>query len=152
MPKLELDSVPERRNSNYPKPFDEQVGAFVRQRLGDAGGLAQFGVNRLVLPPGSWSGQRHWHSHDDEFIFVISGELVLITESGEQVMRAGDCAAFPANTPNGHHMINRSNSVAVCLEVGSRNENDAVMYPDIDLVFDPVLGRYARKDGAYPAK
>jgi uncharacterized cupin superfamily protein len=153
MPKLEIESVPERRDSNYPKPFDQQVGPFVRQRLGDAGGLTQFGVNRLQLPPGSWSGQRHWHSQDDEFILVIFGELVLITDSGEQLMRAGDCAAFPANTTNGHHMVNRSQSVAVCIEVGSRNANDAVMYPDIDMVFDPALDGYSHKDGsAYPSK
>ena len=153
MPKLKIDSIPERRGSNYPAPFDRQVGPFVRQRLGDAGGLTQFGVNRLQLPPGSWSGQRHWHSEDDEFVLVISGELVLVTDSGEQVMRPGDCAAFPADAPNGHHLVNRSDAMAVCLEVGSRNANDAVVYPDIDLVFDPAIDGYARRDGsAYPSK
>ncbi|MDB5936343.1 MAG: transcriptional regulator [Massilia sp.] len=153
MPKLDIDSIPERRGSNYPPPFDRQVGTFARQRLGDAGGLTQFGVNRLQLPPGSWSGQRHWHSQDDEFVFVVSGELVLITDHGEQVMRAGDCAAFPANTANGHHLVNRGEAVAVCLEVGSRNAADFVVYPDIDLVFDPALDGYARKDGIpYPPK
>jgi uncharacterized cupin superfamily protein len=99
--KLDLDDVPEHKGSNYPTPFNLEVGERVRQRLGDAGGLTQFGVNLIRLHPGSWSGQRHWHSAEDEFVYVISGELVLITDNGEQVMRAGDCAAFPANTPNG---------------------------------------------------
>lgn len=153
MSKLEIDSIPERRGSNYPVPFDQQVGPRVRQRLGDAGGLTQFGVNRLQLPPGSWSGQRHWHSEEDEFVFVLSGEVVLVTDSGEQVMRAGDCGAFPANTANGHHLINRSGSVAVCLEVGSRSAGDFVVYSDIDMVFDARTDAYAHRDGtAYPPK
>lgn len=153
MPKLEIDSIPERRGSTYPAPFDQQVGPCIRQRLGDAGGLTQFGVNRIELAPGSWSAQRHWHSEEDEFVFVLSGELVLITDSGEQVMRAGDCAAFPANDANGHHLVNRSDSEAVCLEVGSRSATDFVVYPDIDMVFDPRIDSYAHKDGtAYPPK
>lgn len=153
MPKLDLNDIPERQGSNYPHPFDLEVGKRIRQRLGDAGGLNQFGVNRLQLLPGSWSGQRHWHSAEDEFVYVIAGEVVLITDSGEEVMRTGDCAAFPANTPNGHHIVNRSESVAVCLEVGSRNSSDRVVYSDIDLVFDPIIDDYTHKDGApYPAK
>lgn len=151
MSKLDLDDVPEHKGSNYPTPFNLEVGERVRQRLGDAGGLTQFGVNLIRLHPGSWSGQRHWHSAEDEFVYVISGELVLITDNGEQVMRAGDCAAFPANTPNGHHLINKSETVAVCLEVGSRNADDCVEYSDIDMVFDPKIEGYARKDGTpYP--
>ena len=125
----------------------------MRQSLGDAGGLTQFGVNRLQLPPGSWSSQRHWHSAEDEFMYVISGEIVLIMDDGEEVLRAGDCAAFPANTPNGHHIVNKSGEVAICLEVGSRNPGDRVVYPDIDLLFDPQIDGYTHKDGApYPAK
>lgn len=153
MPKLEIDTIPERRGSDYPAPFDHQVGPRVRQRLGDAGGLTQFGVNRLQLPPGSWSGQRHWHSEEDEFVVVLSGEVVLVTDGGEQVMRAGDCAAFPANADNGHHLVNRGDSVAVCLEVGSRRATDFVVYSDIDMVFDARIDAYAHKDGtAYPPK
>lgn len=153
MPKLDIDSIPERRGSDYPAPFDQQVAARVRQRLGDAGGLTQFGVNRLQLPPGSWSGQRHWHSAQDEFVFVVSGEVWLVTDSGEQIMRAGDCAAFRANAANGHQLINRSDAVAVCLEVGSRNADDLVVYSDIDMVFDPRIDGYAHRDGApYPPK
>lgn len=147
MPKIEIASIPEQRGTDYPPPFDQPVLPRVRQRLGDAAGLTQFGVNRLELAPGCWSAQRHWHSKEDEFIFVVSGELVLVTDDGEQVMRAGDCAAFPANAANGHHLINRSDAVAVCLEVGSRDARDVIVYSDIDLVFDPAIGGYARKDG-----
>jgi uncharacterized cupin superfamily protein len=148
-----LDDVPEHKGSNYPTPFNLEVGERVRQRLGDAGGLTQFGVNLIKLYPGSWSGQRHWHSAEDEFVYVISGELVLVTDNGEQIMRAGDCAAFPANTPNGHHLINRSESVAMCLEVGSRNADDCVVYSDIDMIFDPKIEGYARKDDTpYPPR
>jgi uncharacterized cupin superfamily protein len=153
MSKLNLNDIPERKGSNYPAPFDREVGERIRQRLGDAGGLTQFGVNLLQLLPGAWSGQRHWHSAEDEFVYVISGALVLITDNGEQLMVAGDCAAFPANTPNGHQLINRSESVAVCLEVGGRVANDRVVYPDIDMVFEPTIDCYAHNDGTpYPPK
>jgi uncharacterized cupin superfamily protein len=148
---LDLHGIPEREGSDYPAPFDREVGRRRRQRLGDAGGLTQFGVNRLQLPPGSWSGQRHWHSAEDEFVYVVAGEVVLITDDGEQVMRAGDCAAFPANMPNGHHIINKSESCAVLLEVGSRAGHDRVIYSDIDLVFEAQIDGYVHNDGTpYP--
>lgn len=152
MSKINLHDVPEHRGSTYPDPFGREVATRIRQRLGDAGGLTQFGVNLMHLPPGAWSAQRHWHSAEDEFVYVVSGEVVLVTDSGEEVMAAGDCAAFPANTPNGHHIINKSGSVAVYLEVGSRVASDRVVYPDIDLVFDATVDGYAHKDGTpYPS-
>jgi uncharacterized cupin superfamily protein len=151
MPKLNLNEIPEHRGTNYPPPFDQVVGQRIRQRLGDAGGLTQFGVNLLQLPPGAWSAQRHWHSHEDEFVYVVSGEVVLVTEAGEQLLRAGDCATFPANAPNGHHMVNKSGSTAVCLEVGSRSSADRVVYPDIDMLYDPEAENYTQRDGTpYP--
>jgi uncharacterized cupin superfamily protein len=151
MPKLDLKSIPQRVGSTYPAPFDRESADRIRQRLGDAGGLTQFGVNLLQLPPGAWSSQRHWHSAEDEFVYVLSGEVVLVTDKGEELLRAGDCAAFPRNTPDGHHLINRSGSVAVCLEVGSRIEDDFAFYPDIDLLFDPKANGYTHKDGRlYP--
>ena len=101
----------------------------------------------LQLPPGAWSSQRHWHSAEDEFVYVISGEVVLVTDQGEEVLHAGDCAAFPSNKPDGHHLINRSRTLAMCLEVGTRMEDDFTTYPDIDLVFDPKVGEYTHKDG-----
>jgi uncharacterized cupin superfamily protein len=148
MPKIDLSSVPEHKGSGYPAPYREAAGARIRQRLGDAGGLTDFGVNLLRLPPGAWSSQRHWHSHEDEFVQVLSGEVVLVTDAGEQILRAGDCAAFPKNKPDGHHLINKSDKLAVCLEVGTRaRDDDMTVYPDIDLLFDPRVDGYTHKDG-----
>ena len=151
MPKINLSAIAERRGTDYPAAYATQPGPRMRQRIGDAGGLTQFGVNRLELPPGSWSAQRHWHSVDDEFVCVLAGEVVLVTDAGEEMLRAGDCAAFPANTPNGHHLINRSATLAVCLEVGSRSALDAVDYPDIDMICAPGVPGYLHRDGTpYP--
>ena len=153
MPKLDLRTIATNTGSDYPAPFHEPVSGRARQRLGDAGGLTQFGVNRVELPPGCWSGQRHWHALEDEFVYVIAGEVVLVTDHGEQVLSAGDCAAFPANTPNAHHLVNRSAVKAVCLEVGSRNGEDRVVYADIDMVYDAKADAYFHKDGtAYPSR
>jgi len=136
MPKLDLMSIPLRQGSSYPAPFDREPANRIRQRLGDAGGLTQFGVNLLHLPPGTWSSQRHWHSAEDEFVYVISGEVVLVTDQGEEILRA-----------DGRHLINRSRTLAMCLEVGTRMEDDFTTYPDIDMVFDPKVGEYIHKDG-----
>src|SRR6188768_3278358 len=114
----------------YPPPFDEPCRARVRTRLGDPAGLTQFGVNLLRLPPGAWSSQRHWHTAEDEFVFVVAGEVVLVTDAGEELLRAGDSAGFRANEPNGHHLQNRSAHDVLLLEVGSRHdEDDGVFYP-----------------------
>lgn len=133
--------------TGYPAPFDEPCKRRERQRLGEAAGLTQFGVNLLKLPPGEWSSQRHWHTAEDEFVFVVSGEVVLVTDQGEEVLRAGDCAGFPANDANGHHLQNRSQNVAFLLEVGSRHERDDCFYPDIDM-FLPAGGPFKRRDGS----
>jgi len=119
----------------------------MRQRLGDAGGLEDFGVNLMRLPPGGWSSQRHWHSHEDEFVYVLEGEVVLVEDAGETVLRAGDCAAFPKGTGDGHHMVNRSSTTAVLLEVGSRSLEDLTMYSDIDMKIASPDDRYLHKDG-----
>jgi uncharacterized cupin superfamily protein len=103
MPKIEIAAVPKRRGSGYPPPFDAPCAERVRQRLGDAGGLSDYGVNLMHLPPGNWSSQRHWHTHEDELVYVIEGELTLVEDGGETVLRAGDCAAFPKGSGNGHH-------------------------------------------------
>jgi uncharacterized cupin superfamily protein len=150
MPKLDLSTIATRRGSSYPAPFAREAEKRTRQRLGEAGGLTQFGVNLLQLPPGTWSSQRHWHALEDEFVFVLSGEVVLITDQGEETLRAGDCAAFPKNTPDGHHLVNHGDAVAVCLEVGSRVDGERVVYSDIDLLVEPKLG-FTHKDGTpYP--
>src|SRR6266513_3352291 len=109
MPKLDPTSIPQRKGSSYPEPFNKEPANRIRQRLGDAGGLTQFGVNLLRLPPGAWSSQRHWHTGEDEFVYVVSGEVVLVTDAGEEVLRAGDAAGFPAGDTNGHCLQNRSN-------------------------------------------
>jgi uncharacterized cupin superfamily protein len=147
MPKIDIVAVPKRKGSGYPSPFDVPCAERVRQRLGSAGGLTDFGVNVMHLPPGSWSSQRHWHSHEDEFVYVLEGELTLIEDGGETVLRAGDCAAFPKGSGNGHHMINRSGSTAVYLEVGSRQPEDLTTCSDIDMMSSNSDGRFVHKDG-----
>jgi uncharacterized cupin superfamily protein len=137
----------------YPSPYDEPCRARGRTRLGDVAGLTQFGVNLLRLPPGTWSSQRHWHTGEDEFVYVISGEVVLVTDDGEEVLRAGDAAGFAANDANGHHLQNRSAAEARLLEIGSRVAGSVGHYSDIDMVA-PAGGRpamYTRRDGTpYP--
>jgi uncharacterized cupin superfamily protein len=132
--KIDLDKAPTRFGTSYPPPFDVQCKARRRWRLGDAAGLTQFGVNLLRLPPGQWSSQRHWHEGEDEFVYVLEGEVVLVTNAGETPLGPGDCAGFKAGEPDGHKFENRSGQEAVLLEVGSRRPGeDAVHYPDIDL-------------------
>jgi len=147
MPRIDIASVPERKGSGYPPPYAASAGERRKQALGDAGGLTDFGVNLTRLPAGAWSSQRHWHSHEDEFVYVLSGELVLVSDAGEQVLRAGDCAAFPHNVADGHHLINRSTGMAVYLEVGSRSNEDTCTYPDIDLHLECGADRFSHKDG-----
>jgi uncharacterized cupin superfamily protein len=148
MPKIDPASAPTRFGTAYPAPFDEPCRARRRWKLGDAAGLTQFGVNRLELDPGAWSSQRHWHSAEDELCWVVEGEVVLIDDAGEIVLRAGEGAGFPAGQPNGHHLVNRSGAPAVILEIGSRRpEQDGVVYPDIDLVIPEGDGRYHHRDG-----
>ena len=148
MPKIDVAAVLERKGSGYPPPFDAPCSERVRKRLGDAGSLNDFGVNLMRLPPGNWSSQRHWHSHEDEFVYVLDGELTLIEDDGETVLRAGDCAAFPKNSGNGHHMINKSSRPAVYLEVGSRVMADVTICSDVDMMSTNVDGRFTHKDGA----
>ena len=148
MPKIDIAAVPVRKGSGYPPPFDAPCAERVRKRLGDAGGLTDFGVNLMTLPPGGWSSQRHWHSHEDELVYVLEGELTLIEDDGETILKAGDCATFPKGTGNGHHMINRSGTTAVYLEVGSRNRDDLTTCSDIDLMSANADGRFVRKDGS----
>ncbi len=147
--KIDIGTLPLVTGTYYPPPYDQPCRARERKRLGDAAGLTQFGVNQLRLPPGSWSSQRHWHTGEDEFVYVLSGEVVLVTNDGEEVLRAGDAAGFRAGDKNGHHLQNRSKSDAVILEIGTRSEDNAAFYPDIDLVHPsgdkPAM--YTHRDG-----
>jgi len=147
MPKIDIAAVPKRKGTGYPQQFNDRSTERIRQRLGDAGGLKDYGVNLMHLPPGNWSAQRHWHSHEDELVYVLQGEVVLIEDQGETVLRAGDCAAFPKNSGNGHHLVNRSNAVAVYLEVGSRQRDDITTCSDVDMMSNNIDGRFTRKDG-----
>ena len=143
--------MPKRNGVGYPAPFAAPCAERIRQRLGDAGGLVDFGVNLTRLPPGGWSSQRHWHSHEDELVYVLEGELTLVEDGGETVLHAGDCATFPKNSGDGHHMINRSSVTGVYLEVGSHNLQDLTTCSDVDMMSSNADGRFVHKDGSrYP--
>lgn len=136
---LDPEDVTPRRGSIYPKPFDAPIAGREKRALGDALGLNQFGVNLVRLAPGAWSSQRHWHANEDEFVYVVEGEVTLVTETGEQVLRAGMAGGFPAGKADGHHLINRSDAPVLYLEVGTRAPFEEAQYSDIDMV--------ARRDG-----
>ena len=148
--RIDPATLPEIVGTLYPDPYDKPCRARGRKKLGDAAGLTQYGINLLRLPPGAWSSQRHWHSTQDEFVYVLSGEVVLVTDVGEEVLRSGDCAGFAANDGDGHHLQNRSGADALMLEIGTRNSTDAVVYPDVDMAM-PADGKptlYTHKNGA----
>lgn len=131
---INFDKIPENTSTNYPEAFKHLVSGRIRKRLGNAAGLTNFGVNLVKLKPGSWSSIRHWHSAQDEFIYIIEGEITLVTNVGEQVLRSGDMAGFPAGEDNGHHLINNSAQIVTYLEIGDRTAGDKVTYPDHDLI------------------
>ena len=154
MKKLDLAAIPLESGNNYPPPFDVPCLGADWRKLGRFAGLTAFGVNLSRIPPGVWTSQRHWHTVEDEFVFVVEGELILVTDSGEEVLRAGDCAAFKAGDPDGHHLINRSDRDAILLEVGNAAPTeDRCIYSDIDMVAEPAEPGYRHKDGRpYPLK
>ena len=149
LPALDPAQVPAVTGSAYPEPFKSRVATRRKQRLGDACGLKNFGVNITTIPAGAMSALRHWHSHEDEFIYVVSGELTLVTNDGEQRLTPGLCAGFPAGKADGHCLVNRTARDAVYLEVGDRRPQDAVTYPDDDIAgrATPQGRRFTRKDG-----
>jgi len=153
MKKIDLSIVPAESGGTYPSPFDEPCRAQSCQRLARYAGLTQFGVNVTVIATGAWSSQRHWHSHEDEFVWVVEGELTLVTNAGEEILRPGDCAAFKAGDPDGHHLVNRSDRLAKVLEIGNSDSRDRCVYSDIDMVAGPGEAGYSHRDGApYPGK
>ncbi len=148
--KIDIAALKPVLGTLYPPPFDEPCRLRERTRLGDAAGLIQYGVNLMRLPPGAWSSQRHWHAKEDEFIYVLSGEVVLATDAGEELLRAGDCAGFKAGDPDGHCLQNRGTAAAMVLEIGSRIPGEYATYSDIDMKTEPGVG-YVHKDGKpYP--
>ena len=149
MPKLDIEALPLDTKTNYPPPFDRVVHGRERRRLGNAAGLDQFSVNLTTLRPGAASALRHWHEKEDEFVYIVEGELVLIEDGGETVLKAGDAAAFKANSGDGHHLVNRTTREALFLEIGTRSKRERVEYPDVDLlvVRDERGMRYTHKNG-----
>jgi uncharacterized cupin superfamily protein len=146
---LDPAGVTPRTSSLYPKPFDAPLEGRAKRALGDPLGLGQFGVNLVTLAPGAWSSQRHWHHEEDEFIYVLQGEVTLVTDAGEKTLRPGMAAGFPAGRPDGHHLINRSDLPVLYLEVGTRAPNEVAEYSDIDMVARKENGRFffTRKNG-----
>ena len=150
MPKIDLESIPIEVRTGYPPPHDKVVMGRSRKRLGNVVGLDQFGVNLTTLNPGAASALRHWHEKEDEFVYVLQGELVMVENEGETIMRPGDAAGFKAGVANGHHFVNRGDRDAVYLEIGSRMPGEIAHYPDADLaVVKTDAGYvYTLKDGS----
>lgn len=147
---IDPQAIEPRTGAGYPEPFRQNVVSRRKRVLGDAFGLTRFGVNLVELPPAAWSSQRHWHTHEDEFIYVVSGELTLVTDDGEQLLTPGMVAGFPAGDRDGHHLINNGEGVACYLEIGDRNGQDEVFYPDIDLLYkinDNADRVFSNRDG-----
>ncbi len=147
--KIDIAVLDDILGTFYPPPHDEACLSRERKKLGDAAGLTQFGVNLLRLPPGAWSSQRHWHAKGDEFVYVLAGEVTLVTDAGAEVLRAGDAAGFKAGDRDGHCLQNRAGNDALVLEVGTRVKNDDVTYSDIDMLA-PASGKpalYTHNDG-----
>ena len=154
MPKIDIANLPVDTVNRYPEPHRRVVLGRERKRLGNAVGLTQFGVNLTTLKPGAWSSQRHWHENEDEFVYIVSGEVVLCEDGGETVLKPGDAAGFKANSGNGHCLINRTQRDAVYIEVGTRAKGERATYSDIDMRYERDVGgnvRYVRKSGEpYP--
>lgn len=150
MPVIDLETVPVKTGSIYPEPYATMMAGRSSLRLGQAGGLTQFGVNLVMLDPGALSSLRHWHMAEDEFVMVIEGECTLVQDAGETLMRAGDCAAFPAGNPDGHHFINRTDQVAKFLVIGSKAPREVATYSDVDLMvsIDGNNATFTHKDGS----
>ncbi len=150
MPKVDLANVPLKTGSIYPAPHDTEMEGRASLRVGDAGGLTQFGANIVILQPGAKSSLRHWHEEQDEFVVMLSGECTLVDDSGETPMRPGDCAAFPAGDANGHHFVNRTDTEARFLVVGTRTPTETAHYSDIDMMVElgPDGFEFTRKDGS----
>ena len=152
MPKLDLETIPQTNRTGYPDPFDRAVAERWVRRLAPVAGLGEMGASHVVLKPGAWSSQRHWHAGVDELLVMLSGEAVLVEDDGETTLRAGDVAAWPKGVTNGHCLQNRSGHDCSFVAVSAGDSaNDRGDYPDIDMRFEP--GGFVREDGTpYPPK
>jgi uncharacterized cupin superfamily protein len=149
MPRLDLTKVPVKTGSIYPEPYATMVKGRSSLRLGEAGGLTQFGVNLVTLEAGAMSSLRHWHHHEDEFVWIVEGECVMVQDEGETVMRPGDCAAFPAGSTNGHHFLNRTDRPARFMVVGTKAPREVAVYSDVDLMVELTPGEAGRAHFMY---
>ena len=147
MPKVDLSQIEETNRTGYPKPYADDVAGRLYRRIGQATGLKDIGVSHCILKPGAWSSQRHWHEGIDEFVVMLEGEAVLVEEGRETVMRPGDCAVFPKDLPNGHHLVNRSDRDCAFLAFDCQYGEGDCHYPDADLRYDVEGDRYVHKDG-----
>ncbi|MFZ5962076.1 cupin domain-containing protein [Thalassococcus sp. BH17M4-6] len=149
MPKIDISAVPRRDGSAYPPPHDQEVAGRSSQRLGEAGGITQFGANLVHLEPGAKSSIRHWHERQDEFAMVTSGRLTLVDDHGQTPLSVGDCLAFPAGDANGHQNVNLSDAPGSFLIIGTGTDTEVGWYPDHDLkvTADADGVRYTRRDG-----
>ena len=149
MPKLDLATVPVKTGTIYPAPYNAEVAGRSSLRLGDAGGLTQFGANLVILAPGAKSSMRHWHLHEDEFVMITQGACTLMLDAGPQVMHVGDCAAFPAGRPDGHCFVNHTDTEARFLVVGTKAKYEVATYSDIDLRVEMTTGEGGRAHFTY---
>jgi len=149
MPRIHIERVAPQQIASYPKEFAPVISGREKQRIGDAVGLTQFGVNITRIKAGSASALRHWHEREDEFVYMLEGELVLCENDGETVLKAGDAAGFKAGSGVAHCLVNRTERDAIYLEVGTRAESERVHYPDVDFMMerDAFGRRYFRKSG-----
>ena len=145
MPKVDLEAIEQINTTGYPPPFDQPVAGRWQRRVGDSAGLSELGARHVVLEPGAWSSQRHWHDGEDEFLVIVAGEAVLVEDEGRTLLRAGDSAAFPKGTGNGHHLINEGGADCVFVVVGG-GTNRGGGYSDIDMLFTADT-RYIHQDG-----
>ncbi len=149
MPRIDIETVPVRSATIYPAPFAPAMAGRSKQALGNAAGLDQFGVNLTRLAPGARSALNHWHENEDEFVFILEGEVTLVEGDSETVLRPGEAAGFKAGVQVGHHLENRSGADTVFLEVGTRAQAERGHYPKDDLMFERINGamRMMHRDG-----
>jgi uncharacterized cupin superfamily protein len=148
MPKVTIDAVNPKRGSDYPAPYDAPLAGREARNVAAAGGATDFNANHVILPPGCLSSQRHWHEGEDELVVILSGEAVLVDDTGRQPMHAGEVAVFPKGDGNGHHLVNESDVDCVLLAIGLP-EASLVHYPDIDLIWSPTEGDLHRDGMLY---
>jgi uncharacterized cupin superfamily protein len=147
MPKVDLSQIRQTNRTGYPMPYANDVAGRLYRRIGHSTGLADMGISHCVLEPGAWSSQRHWHEGIDEFVVMLEGEAVLVEDGAETALKAGDCAVFPKDVPNGHHLVNRSDRPCSFLAFDGRYGEGDCHYPDIDLHYDAANRKMTHKDG-----